>query len=81
MDYRLIRRKRGLAVCDRYPNAVQYVIAVRLKEYLHAIRRDLRQKTADPRLPSRMQMSLGILYQEQPAYLCTERRNDYWQRI
>ena len=62
MDYSLLREKPGAAVGDRYSDAVKYVIAVSLKEDLHTIRRDLRQKTADSRLTSGMQMGLRILY-------------------
>ena len=47
MDRNLLREKRGTTVRDRYPDAVQYVIAVGLEKDLHTIRRNPRQKAAD----------------------------------
>ena len=47
VDHNLLREKRGAAVGDCYPYAVQYMIAVGLKKDPYTIRRNPRQKAAD----------------------------------
>ena len=76
VDRDLIWKKRGTAIGDRYPDTVQYVIAVGLEKDLCTVRRNPRQKTADLRLAGWVQVGLRILHEEHPASRSAERRDD-----